>query len=94
MNKAKLNYLTDVLMGIFFVISAVTGIPLYLIPGGIFRGGQMTFLGIEKQVWGSIHTYASFALVAVVAIHLILHWKWIVSMTKSFFNKKSEEKAL
>ena len=89
MNKPKINYIIDILMAIFFAISAVTGIPLYMLPGGVYRGGQTIFLGVEKQVWGTIHTYASFALVVIVLVHLILHWKWIVYMTKSFFKKNS-----
>jgi len=88
MNRIKLNYIVDVLMAVFFVLSTVTGIPLYLIPGGIYRGGLTIFLGIEKHTWGTLHTYTSFALVAVVAIHLILHWNWLVCMTKKFFGKK------
>ena len=90
MNKVKSNYIVDVLMTVFFILSTVTGIPLYLIPGGIYRGGQTIFLGIEKHTWGTVHTYTSFALVAIVAIHLILHWNWMVCMTKNLFRKKEK----
>ena len=84
MNKVKLNYIVDVLMAVFFILSTVTGIPLYL------RGGLTAFLEISNRTWGTLHTYTSFALVAVVGIHLILHWSWIVCMTKNFFRKKEK----
>ncbi len=83
MNKAKLNYFVDLIMAVFFIISAITGIRLYF-------GSQLVLLGSNKHAIASVHTYASFALVAIVAIHLILHWKWMVCMTKSFFKKKEK----
>ena len=34
-----------------------------------------------------IHEWFSLALVAVIVIHIIWHWKWIVALTKKFFKK-------
>ena len=35
-----------------------------------------------RHTWGDIHIWAGVAIMALGAIHIPLHWKWIVSMTR------------
>lgn len=39
--------------------------------------------GLTRQEWGSVHFWVSMALMAVLAIHLFLHWRWIVSVIRN-----------
>ena len=39
-------------------------------------------LGIDRSVWSDLHTWVSLVMIAGVVIHLVLHWNWIVCMTK------------
>jgi len=80
----KLKYWVDILMAIAFVLSGLSGIIMYFVPWGI----QVNILGISRSVWPVIHEWSSFSMVALVIIHLIFNWNWIVSMTKEFFIKK------
>jgi hypothetical protein len=75
-NKAKVNYGVDVAIGLAGVISAVSGL-VFLLPGDVTAG----ILGLSYQAWNSVHTWSSLALLAGVGAHLVLHWKWMVSMT-------------
>lgn len=91
MNKAKLNYLVDFLLFISFFITAATGLVLFFfIPSGVRQGGYQTFIGIMKATWTDTHNYAGLAMIILSLIHLILHWNWIVCMTKNLFEKKDD----
>lgn len=85
MEKSKLLYWTDVGLGISFVITFITGVvkfraflPLFFWTYRIFPPRQMAF----------IHDWFGFLMGVFVLIHLILHWNWIVAMTKNLFKEK------
>ena len=80
MNKAKLNYFIDLGLFISFLLVFVTGI-IKFPPFGL---KDFYFQNINK-----IHDLSGIAMGVLVLIHLILHWSWITSMTKSFFKKNS-----
>ncbi|GAI78805.1 unnamed protein product, partial [marine sediment metagenome] len=41
-----------------------------------------------RHTWLDIHDWVAVAIVAVVIIHLVLHWKWIIYITKKVFQVK------
>lgn len=89
MEKAKLNYLVDLLMGIFFLIVTISGLVLFFfLPGGQRRGGYQEFLGIVRKDWANIHNLSGLVFAVFCLIHLILHWQCFWEMTKCFFRKK------
>ncbi len=92
MMKAKLNYLVDALIALAFVISAGTGVMFLFMGSSGYQGGANptfgnTFLGLSRWVWSDLHTWASLIMIAGVLLHVILHWKWIVCVTKQVFAK-------
>ncbi|MEM4263638.1 MAG: DUF4405 domain-containing protein [Candidatus Woesearchaeota archaeon] len=76
MDRIKLNYFVDLGLAVSFVITAVTGILKFPAFGGRARDFML------------LHDWAGIALAAFVLLHLILHWNWMVCMTKGFFKKK------
>lgn len=80
MKKAKLNYWIDVSIGISFVLSAVSGL-VFLLPVNA-ASDLNAVLGVNYSLWDQLHTWGSLAMIAGVLAHLVLHWKWIVTMTK------------
>jgi cytochrome b subunit of formate dehydrogenase len=86
MNKLKINYVVDFLAFISFVITALTGLALKIfLPSGVRQGRLQEFIETPKVTWLEIHDWAGILLVVLVIIHLILHWDWIVCMTKNVF---------
>lgn len=90
MNKARLNYLLDGLLALLGFLSGISGIVLLLMGEGGYRGGRnpnfvRSFLGIDRWLWEDGHTWVSIALIVGVVIHVALHWKWIVCMTRAMF---------
>ena len=88
MNKAKLNYMLDAVIGVAFLVSAVTGVAFLLMGSGGYQGGRnpnfaTSLLGIARETWSDLHTWGSLVMIAGVVVHLVLHWKWIVCVTKN-----------
>lgn len=79
MNRTKLNYWVDLIIALAFVLSAISGI-VFLLP---LNGS--TVLGVSYSTWDQLHTWGSLLMIAGVLAHLVLHWKWIVAMTRKTF---------
>jgi hypothetical protein len=89
MDKARRNFGIDVIAFLLFVALAVSGfIMRYVLPpgsggagGGHGRGaadhGVLTLWGLTRHDWGGIHFWISIAFLAVLALHVLLHWKWL-----------------
>ena len=87
MDKTKLNFVIDALM--FLCLMAIAGLGFlmyYILPPGrlihaVYGGSvNLSWLGWDRHDWGDIHLYLAFTLLALLAIHLILHWKMIVGL--------------
>ena len=72
--------------GLFAVLS---GIYFLFLPIGGYMGGRNPYFDIiiffERHTWGDVHTWSSVAIIALIALHIPLHWQWIVKMTKTGF---------
>ncbi|MGC9394668.1 MAG: DUF4405 domain-containing protein [Anaerolineae bacterium] len=87
MNKVTLNYWVDVLIAVAFIFSAITGLAFLVMGSGGYQGGRnpqfMTaFLGLDREQWSDLHTLGSLVMIGGVFMHLVLHWNWIVCVTR------------
>jgi len=91
MKRSNLNFLVDAASFVAFLFLLSTGLLLrYQLPpgsGGLEGRGTgsnaayrlVTLLWDRtRHDWGEIHFWIAVALVTVLALHLFLHWKWIV----------------
>lgn len=87
MEKPKLNFVIDALM--FLTLMAMAGLGFlmkYTLPPGravwakYGRNLELSWLGWDRHDWGDIHLYLAFALLALLVIHLILHWQQILGL--------------
>ncbi|MFC2005970.1 DUF4405 domain-containing protein [Chloroflexota bacterium] len=102
MTKAGKYWILAISMIVLGLAEAVSGFVLWLgFPtggggsgrawgGGGGRIGDLTFLELSKHTWIDIHDWVAVALVVLVFIHVVLHWKWIVRMAKSIFRGTPE----
>lgn len=88
--KQKLNFIIDALM--FLLMAAISGlgflIKYVLVPGQVRtekfgRFVDLYFLGLDRHQWGSIHLILSFILIALLLLHIVLHW----ALVKCLFRK-------
>ena len=92
MRKATRNYVLALIMALLALFQAVAGFVLWLVlPGGGGYGGGRgaggTFLW-SRGIWLDLHNWVGVALVVIVVVHVILHWGWIVRMTRSYLSQK------
>ncbi|MDD5287610.1 MAG: DUF4405 domain-containing protein [Dehalococcoidales bacterium] len=88
MRKQTLNYLVNLSFFLTMLFETVSGFILWLVlPRGVGKRGVVTeerFIW-DRDVWIDLHDWFAVALLVVFILHLILHWKWIVYMTKKVF---------
>ena len=79
--SAWLNYGIDILMlltGITLVVSSV--LVWVVIP----KGYNPSWL-----LWIAIHKWSGFALMVEALLHLLLHGRWVIAMTRRLFGGRS-----
>ena len=86
MSRSSWNFLIDLLAFAAFVLLAGTGFLLeYVLPAGSGGGGHRpgtAVWGLTRHDWGSVHYWVALLLMAVLAAHLALHWRWMLAMIK------------
>ena len=82
------RYATAIVLFVLFIFEVVSGCVIWLIlPRGeydyynMLAGVGRTFWGLQRNVWSDLHAWAAVVLAAVIIIHIIIHWRWIFSMT-------------
>jgi cytochrome b subunit of formate dehydrogenase len=85
MKKSETLFILAVVLTLLGLIEGITGFILWFaIPeGGGGRGVEKVFWTLSKNTWIDIHDWAAVALLALVIIHIILHWRWVVHMFKT-----------
>jgi hypothetical protein len=92
MRKATRNYILFFILFLLGLFQAMSGFILWF---GLARGGGQgrgwgggtatTFWSLSRHTWTDVHSWVALALLVMIIIHIILHWHWIVRMTKSYF---------
>ena len=77
------------------IVSAVSGIVLWLMPSGGYRGGRgvaapPTALGLSHDLWNDLHLWGSLVLVGLVLVHLVVHWCWIKKLPRILSKPKKK----
>ena len=81
MKRSNLNFLVDAVAFVLFVFLVATGVIMeFLLPAG--SGHSTTLWGMDRHQWGSLHFWMSVVFLAALAIHVYLHWKWIVCVLR------------
>lgn len=95
MSKGKWNFIIDAIM--FVLMAAIAGLGLLikyvLLPGTerwvkYGRSVDLTFWGLDRHDWGRIHLILALVLVALLVLHIILHWKLTVCLFQNLIKGK------
>lgn len=95
-NKFKINLVIDVLL--FLLMMPIAGIG-FLIKYVLVKGSErnqiygsdvdLSFLGLDRHQWGDIHLRISMVFLALLVLHIVLHWSAIVAFVKQIVPSKS-----
>ena len=79
MKRTTINLIIDSVGYVGFVFLTTTGILVrYVLPPG--SGRRAVLWGMNRHEWGDLHFWIAIAFFCVLALHLFLHWRWIVHM--------------
>ena len=84
----KLRGITSLALLIAFFTSLFTGMGLYLAPSGRIAKAGWSFVGLGKWQLSNLHTTASFAMAAIVVVHLILNYRLLLGEVKLLLKKR------
>ena len=95
MKRLTLNRIIDTVAFISFILLITTGFLIrYILPEGSGRidvsgpgpraAAKQIYMiwGLTRHEWGDVHFWISVILMDVMALHLFLHWRWIVNFVK------------
>jgi mono/diheme cytochrome c family protein len=76
--RALLNLVVDVLAAALLTAMVGTGYILWFaLPPGTNRTHMLW--GLLRHQWGAVHFWLSATLLAVLAVHVALHWRWLLT---------------
>jgi hypothetical protein len=73
--RVRLNYVLDVFLLICITAVVMSGLP-------IARIIDFSWLGFDRgamMFWRTLHTSSSMIVLVAMAVHLGLHWKWVMA---------------
>ncbi|MCK4959906.1 MAG: DUF4405 domain-containing protein [Planctomycetes bacterium] len=81
MKRNTLNFWIDALTFLVFFMKIWTGLLIhYILPAGQGRGRSLFLWGLNRHDYGVIHFYMAVAMIALIIVHICLHWSWICSI--------------
>jgi hypothetical protein len=81
MSRLRMNILVDAVAFAAMLLLVATGILMrYVLPPG--SGRFLALWGMDRHGWGDIHFWIAVTLVTTVALHVVLHWSWVVGVVK------------
>lgn len=85
---ARINVLVDLAIALSFLVTAVSAIYFLFVPAGYAagttRGWDPGFL-FSRATWDLLHTWGFVAMMLAALLHIIIHWRWIVNVTRRFW---------
>jgi len=80
-SRGRFNVGVNMVTGLSFLITAISGIYFLFSPGGRHGAVDPRFI-FTRATWDMIHTWAGIVMVDTAVIHFIIHWGWIVKVTR------------
>jgi hypothetical protein len=92
MARGILNFVVDVATALALFGLVATGLIIrFALPPG--SGSGRWLWGLGRHDWGNVHFWTAAAMVALLSIHVALHWTWVCTMTRRLALPRSREPA-
>ena len=84
--QTRANWLIDAAVFLGGLLAVLSGIYFLFLPSGGYRGGRNPAYGIqilfERHTWSDLHLVTGVVMIAAVAVHAAIHWRWIKMMAR------------
>jgi hypothetical protein len=88
--QTRKNWLTDAAVFLGGLIATLSGVYFLFLPSGGYQGGRNPLHGVtilfDRHTWDAVHTWGGVFMIAAVAIHLGIHWRWVAMMGRRIAN--------
>jgi hypothetical protein len=92
------NWLLDSLLALSGLVVGLTSIYFLYLPLDGYRGGRNPYYGItilfDRHTWSDLHNLIGLAMILIALIHFVIHFDWVVSMTKKVVKQTINGKVL
>jgi Domain of unknown function (DUF4405) len=85
MDKTILNYWIDIGLAISFFVCFITGLIKW--PGLVKMIGVSAYRTLSFGNISMLHDWSGLIMGLFVLVHLVLHWSWIVAVSKRVFGR-------
>jgi cytochrome b subunit of formate dehydrogenase len=89
--QTQKNWWIDIVLFSSAVVAGLSGIYFLFLPFGGYQGGRNPSYGIEilfsRYTWDDLHTWGGAVMIAIVFIHLAIHWRWVANMSRRIWNE-------
>jgi hypothetical protein len=91
-SKSRLNFVLDAAIFAAFLVTAFTGLLLWLaLPNNGPGSGWSALLGLTRHTWVDIHSLAGLVVMIGVIWHLVMHWDWILCVARRFLGRATRQ---
>ncbi len=84
--KKGLNFTIDFVACVLMLQMIGTGLVIrYVLPpgsGGRGGGYGLTLWGMDRHDWGGVHFWLAVFLLALLVLHIALHWSWVCNFVR------------
>lgn len=97
-NRLQLNIIIDLAMFLAMVVTSISGIMIKIIAplrrhateDWVRELAEGLMLGVGRRWWAEIHLWGGIVLIALLVVHVVLHWK----VVDGYFKKHIASKGL
>ena len=82
MKRVALNYAVDIGLIVSFLVNFVSGLIKFLAMNDLIIS---PFPRAELTFW---HDWSGIIMGVLILAHIVLHWNWIIAMTKKYLGMK------
>lgn len=84
--RTRHNWLIDAGLLISGVAVAASSLYFLAVPLSGYRGGRNPLaeavVVFDRRTWDDVHTWAGVAMIGIALVHLVIHWPWVVHMSR------------
>ena len=88
-SQTRNNWFIVLVLSISGLLVTLSSFYFLFLPSGGYQGGRNPMYGVvilfTRTTWDLIHTWAGVVMIAMAAVHIPLHWSWILTMMKRIF---------
>ena len=93
MRAGTANAVVDTALLVVFVPTLLSSLVLFFVlPSGGGRGGA-TFLSVPRWSWETMHDYMGLLFIAVMVLHLVLHYRYLRHLNRHLAGPRETTKA-